>query len=193
MVKRRWAIVPALILVVLARAASAAYQYDVDVPLEKYDITPIYDPVSKRYFAYMPSNPENIPWRSEWEWADKLAKHLVFHGVHGRLAIIDSLEVHEFLLSHFHSAFKYTNGPAWIGLHYLCDQKQLQWSDGRFWKPGDFQAWDTEWNHDQYTCHSGSNDWFAPIAYENPTFRWMAKGRGKGYDFSFVEFPTGQP
>jgi len=189
MVKRRWAILAALIIVVLARAAWAQEQ---DVPIEKYDVKPVYDPVSKRYFAYMLSDPENTPWRNEWEWVDKFAKHLVFHGVHGRLAIIDSLEVHEFLLRNFHSAFKYINGPAWIGLHYLCDEKQLQWSDGRFWKPGDFQAWDIEWSHDQYTCHSGFHD-FAPIAYENPTFRWMAKGRGKGYDWAFVEFPTGSP
>ena len=189
MLRHRLAIVVGLIIAGFARTALAQ-----DVPIESYDVKPVYDPVAKRYFAYMPSNPDHVQWRDGWEWVDKMAKHLVFHGVHGRLAIVDTLEVHEFLLRTFHP--KYTDGPAWFGLHYLCNERQLQWSDGHFWKPGDFQAWDAQWNQDIYFCsgaavHPGT---FAPIAYEPaPNFRWIGKGSGKGYEMAFVEFPTGGP
>jgi hypothetical protein len=150
---------------------------------------PVYDPVSKRYFELVRLG----GFDGTWLLTEKFAEDQFLKGVHGRLAIVDSIEIHEFLLHTFrpnHSQW------AWIGLRYLCRQQQLQWSDGSLWKGGSFQAWDTDWKQDIYFCAGASvdpNDW-APVAYAPPpNFRWIGKGRGKGYEYAFIEFPTGQP
>jgi hypothetical protein len=149
---------------------------------------PVYDPATKRYFALMHISSE--PWSGMWDKVAEAARRQSYNGVHGRLAIVDNIGVHEFLLRTFHpSQYQYI----WIGLRYLCRAKKLEWSDGRIFQPGEFQAWDRKWKQDIYVCsdRNNANDW-APIAY-SPQFRWIAKGSHKGYDWYFIEFPTGHP
>jgi hypothetical protein len=150
---------------------------------------PAYDPVSKRYFELVSLEAAGD---GTWLKTEKFAEDQFFMGVHGRLAIVDSIEIHEFLLRTFRPNYSQW---IWIGLRYLCRQRQLQWSDGSLWKVGSFEAWDTNWKQDIYFCAGTDdpNDW-APVAYApTPNFRWIGKGRGKGYEWAFIEFPTGHP
>jgi hypothetical protein len=179
-----------LILAMLAAMGRAAYaQSWPDAAPGQLIGVPVYDPEAKRYFALMHTEP--CKWGCSWEKVAQQARDQSYKGVHGRLAIVDSIDVHEFLLRTFHpSHYQYI----WIGLRYLCRAKKLEWSDGRIFQRGSFQAWDPKWNQDVYVCHNvryDPNEW-APVAY-SPQFKWIVKGRGKGYDWYFVEFPTGHP
>jgi Lectin C-type domain len=162
--------------------------------------TPIYDPEAKRYFELVNATPPPgtpYPRNEGFDWdgaAADAAKH-TFKGVQGRLAVIDAIEVHEFLLRNFRP-----DSEAWIGLRYWCTRHKLEWSNGQFMDPGAFNAWAEEWNRDMFTCKSGVNatnpnaEQFAPIAYSHvPEFRWIGKGWSKRYLYYFVEFPTGKP
>lgn len=174
------------LLVVLISMTYAAHAQQ---PPDQRIGLPVYDPVSKRYFALMRADPAN--WGTMWGAVARQAERQTYKGVRGRLAIVDSVDVHEFLLRTFHpNQYQYV----WIGLRYLCGPKKLEWSDGRMLQPGSFQAWDPNWKQDIYACNSNPGDrteW-APVAY-SPQFKWIVKGLHKGYDWYFIEFPTGQP
>lgn len=150
---------------------------------------PIYDPVSMRYFALMKADKRftSVEW-SIWREVKKQAESQVFKGVHGRLAVVDSSEVHEFLLRHFPSdPYRY----AWIGLQYHCRKKQLEWSNGQILGRGAFEAWATKWKIDGWACSDTNTPTdYAPVAY-SPQMRWVMVGHSKGFDYYFVEFPTG--
>lgn len=180
MISRCLSVSIVLLTLVLPRAVAAAEPQMVGVP--------VYDPQSKRYFALMRA--DKAAWANRWDKVAQQAQRLTYKGVHGRLAIVDSPQVHQFLLEKFHYKLrKY----AWIGLQYHCRSKQLRWSDGRLYQRGSFQAWDQNWKQDVYFCGNTNdpNDW-APIAY-SVEGTWIGKGRGKGYDWYYIEYPTGKP
>jgi hypothetical protein len=155
-----------------------------------YD-TPIYDPGSKRYFALMwARNPQDIYRGANWAKANTDAKARQFKGVQGRLAVIDTPEVHSFLMQTFHPPCE-----AWIGVRYWCGPRQLEWTTGQYWKPGSFQAWDRAWKQDEYSCKPGDKPEYMPVAYSATAngFRWIGKGPGKEYFAYFIEYPTGKP
>jgi hypothetical protein len=187
---RRW--LPAIVVALLTAASGiACAAAPPEAPPGQLINVPVYDPESKRYFALMHVD-SPIEWDSQWDKVNQHARTQVFKGIRGRLAIVDSLEVHEFLLRTFRPNHYQ---PIWIGLRYLCRSKKLEWSDGRMWQPGSFQFWDSAgWNQDVFTCNSKDdpNDW-APIAYSPEMHGWIAKGRGKGFYWYFIEYPTGQP
>ncbi len=178
-----------LVIAVMIAASQAAWaQSWPDAAPNQVIGVPVYDPGSKRYFALM--HIDSGPYSGVWDNVAQAARRQSYKGVRGRLAIVDSIDVHEFLLRTFRpSHYQYI----WIGLRYLCRAKKLEWSDGRIFQPGSFQAWDRTWKQDIYFCAETNdpNDW-GPVAY-SPQFRWIAKGRHKGYDWYFVEFPTGKP
>jgi len=183
MVKRHICTILALLFMNSARVAAG--QGLPETPLG----VPIYDPDSKRYFALMRSDTRDF--RSMWHTVTQQAQSQSFEGVRGRLAIVDSLEVHEFLLRHFPPQY---GQWVWIGLRYLCQSRQLEWSDGRIFQPGSFQAWAPNWKIDPYFCMDtdrGSKN-YGPVAY-SPDRQWVGVGLHKGYDYYFVEFPTGHP
>ncbi len=174
-----------LLLILMVCAHVAASEGLPQAPLG----VPIYDPVSKRYFALEAADKRftSVEW-SIWTEVKKQAESQVFKGVRGRLAVVDSGEVHEFLLRHFPSnPYRY----AWIGLQYHCRKKQLAWSNGQILERGAFEAWAEKWKIDGWAC-TGTNDPadFAPVAY-SPQMRWVLVGHSKGFDYYFVEFPTG--
>lgn len=160
--------------------------------------TPVYDPVSKKYYALVNVRAPNEPYpRNEgftWELADSDARSRTYRGVQGRLAVVNSIGVHEFLLQNFHSDVE-----AWIGLRYWCKRHKLQWSDGTYLDRGTFSAWDPVWKQDSGACNSDTSlhpknaEQFMPVAYGRFSFRWIGKGWGKRYVEYFIEFPTGHP
>src|SRR6185437_1006304 len=188
----------AFILALLLGSAGVRADYDRPVPgvPDKHGVIydkPIYDPDSKRYFALIwAHDPANNYLPTTWGTAYNQALTREYKGVRGRLAIVDTLEVHSFLERTFHP-----NVDAWIGLRYWCGGKMLQWADGKTWAKGGFQAWDANWKQDVYACNSGDGKGkeYMPIAYSavDQGFRWIGKGWHKGYFAYFVEFPTGEP
>jgi len=151
---------------------------------------PVYNPQAKRYFAFMRAvtEPQSM---TMWDSVEKQAEGQFFKGVRGRLAIVDSIEVHDFLLRNFHpNQYQFV----WIGLRYFCKTKKLEWSDGRVMQPGSFRMWDKPWYRDAYTCSDRNNPKeYAPVAYTAEMHSWIASGRHKGYDWYFIEWPTGKP
>jgi hypothetical protein len=188
MIRYRIALLFALLLAAVARSAVAADEGNVFAG--QLVGIPVYDAESKRYFALM--KPQLEPqYFTMWPEVEKQAEAHSYKGVKGRLAIVDSDEVHEFLLKTFRpNQYQYI----WIGLRYLCRTKQLMWSDGRIAKPGGFQPWNAKWTPDPYTCNDPNRaDDFAPVAYTPFMKSWIALGRNKGYPWYFIEYPTGQP
>ena len=155
------ALLALLLLIAIGRPAGSQSLSSTE-PSEKFLGVPVYDPAAKRYFALMPSAKG-----SDGKWATEHAdaEAHVYKGVRGRLAVVDTLEVHEFLLRHFHMP-----GPTWIGLRYLCRARKLEWSNGTLFKPGSFEAWDKNWKQDVFACSdtNNPNDW-APVAYLQTT------------------------
>jgi hypothetical protein len=151
--------------------------------------TPVYDAVSGRYFALIWAH-KNVYQGVTWETAAAEAKSRSYKGARGGLAVVDTIEVHEFLERTFHPS-----DWIWIGLRYACATRTLLWADGKVWKPG-FSAWDANWKQDIYACSSGDQATdFMPIAYSpvEKGFRWIGKGRHKGYYGYFVEYAVVQP
>lgn len=187
MLGRRFYLFLVLMLVVVAGAARGQQQSP-DPRAGMQGV--VYDPAAKSYFAliYVPRTAKGT---AEWDAALQLARGMAYKGVQGRLAIVDSLETHEFLLQHFRPMH---DQYVWIGLRYLCRARQLETSTGQIVKPGSFQAFDKDWNQDKTAvCKdpNNPNDW-ASIAY-SPQDTWIVKGAHKGYEWFYVEFPTGHP
>lgn len=158
--------------------------------------TPVYDPQAGRYFALISAPPDPGQYQgATWISAGQHARQHNYKGVAGRLAIVDSIEVHEFLLRTFRPQ-SFQN--IWIGLRYMCGLRKAEWSDGTELKPGGFQAWDKRWNQDPTAaCVKSADanvnlrDW-APVAY-SPEHTWIVKGQKKVYQWYFIEYPTGHP
>lgn len=196
MVRRVLGSLLAILLLPLAWLPALACPYERPIPGVAaadgvlYD-TPIYDPDSKRYFALVWAHRADDH-GTNWATAYAAAKERQYKGALGRLAVVDSIEVHDFLLKTFHPPCE-----AWIGLRYWCTARSLEWANGVMVKPGSFQAWDREWRQDVAACASSGvqGKEYMPVAYSKTEggFRWIGKGIHKEYFAYFMEFPTGQP
>ena len=159
--------------------------------------TPVFDPVTKSYFALVDvRDRQESVWHVGYDWleADRDAKRQVYNGRHGRLALVPSLHVHEFLELTFR-----TDTYTWIGLRYMCKTRRLEDSAGRL-VTASFVAWARFWRQDDNICVMNPHDsrWpneFMSVAYSpiNKGFRWIGKGKHKVYAAYFIEFPTGEP
>ena len=158
----------------------------------KYD-PPVYNPHTKSYFQLFRDNTTN------WDSANKLAKTKYHKGVAGRLAHVEDMETHTFLLANL--AIKKERNPVWIGLRYWCRLKMLQWTSDRAYSPSDpehFRIWHTNWSHHgsrvSSACDSSSGPRsYVPVYYRtiNGVTRWQAIGAGKFYVAYIVEYLTG--
>jgi hypothetical protein len=149
--------------------------------------TPIYDPEAKRYFELIDA------FNREWKEVKADAETHQYKGVQGRLAIVDSAEVHNFLLLKFRADKK-----TWIGMEYMCQNRVLIDSTGKRMDGLTFQAWAREWKLDGYACNSGTMAKeleYMPLAYTEVRegFRWTGWGVAKRFDAYFIEYPTGAP
>ena len=153
---------------------------------------PVYHAPSKRYFELIKvtraESKSYIP-EFNWEEADIAARSRVYKGARGRLAAIDSQELHNFI-------FETLQPDQWtfIGLRYFCKVRKLLWSNGKTLERGQFQAWAPEWDQSSGAgCVKGGGeaDWM-PVAYSpsNNGFRWVAKGAKKKYYAYIVEYPV---
>lgn len=157
---------------------------------------PIYNPATKSYFQLF-----NDDLHPSWEGVRAQAESKVFKGVRGRLAVVDTLEKHKFVLQNFH--FNWHEASVWIGLRYWCSVRMLQWEDGLPYSPSDadhFRLWHSRWARsesagsvaDPCGMDASLRQGFAPVYYRNigGVVRWQAVGAGKGFSNFLVEFVT---
>jgi len=167
---------------------------------------PKYNPATKSYFEL------NSPDASDhskkevslsgpigWTKANVLAARRSYNGVRGRLAVVDSLQTHNFLRENFLPQL-----AAWIGLRYWCNFNKLQWVTGKFHKRGKFHRWGPVWNHSAKTpkddpnqksyCERRNNKHYFLVHYWGTQygFFWNANGRHKEINALSIEYPTGK-
>ena len=174
--------------------------------------TPVYNPDTKSYFElYTPADQTYIEeggniYGLSWTVAKTMAQKLTYKGVRGRLAVVNTREIHNFLKEKFHPT-----KPAWIGLRYWCKFKKLQWVTGEaFDRKKDFSAWGPMWDQnttrnyvrlgqqsqaaDCSAMFSGTLNYLGVHYWSmDEGFEWNANGYAKHFDALFVEFPTGKP
>ena len=159
--------------------------------------TIVYDEKSGSYFELIRAGP-NDSLRGpnnraiSWENARKKASARVYKGVRGRLAVVKSREVNDFLAKTFDPEHE-----AWIGLRYMCHERVLQWVTGDLHPRSAYSRWARPWNRvgstvGQYkvpTCNKTFRYW--PVHYwsRRRGFRWNAHGQFKEMRSYFVEYP----
>lgn len=155
---------------------------------------PVYNASSKSYFQLFADN-ENP---GNWEAARARAAMKSYKGVRGRLAVVDTAQLHDFVLRTFDLTKR--NTSVWIGLRYWCQPHLLQWETGRAFSPSDpghFEIWHSKWSRsDESACglSKSTKVGFAPVYYRTigSVTRWQAVGAAKYFTYYLVEFPTGK-
>ena len=156
----------------------------------------VYDPVSKSYFqlhTFTISETKDPRRVGSWTTAQLLASSLSFKGVPGRLAIVRTPEVHDFLLRNFPG---FRSDDAWIGMKVNCKSMKAYWSDGTPVDEQQFTAWDLgHWYRTDINCMTNQALGWMPVYYKPPRdgFRWQAAGPAKAFRHMFIEYPTGKP
>lgn len=124
-----------------------------------------------------------------WSKANLNSASYSHQGRKGRLAIIDSPELQEWLLTRF----DFADGPhegIWIGLRYWCSTNMLTTSDGRIYDRKTFVYWDTPWNrNDGIACGKTPNLEYMGIYIARASLRWKATGDKKAYTDYLIEYP----
>jgi hypothetical protein len=117
-----------------------------------------------------------------------IALGLTHKGARGRLAKVDSKELHAFLRERLSPQQR---SKAWIGLRYYCNYHVSMWNDGTRLNRTDFQIWSPHWAAGTYAQCVGA-DGFYPAYYLGPEegFMWALTGSKKHYNEMYVEFPT---
>ena len=160
---------------------------------------PVYFPHTQSYFELVPyktddGRVDNI-YGKAWYHSNDNARRRAFHGVPGRLAVVRDEQTRVFLKDTFRS-----ERPTWFGLRYWCNERRLEWVDGKNQGKTDYQVWAANWdlfNFRQKGHCEGHNAslqflgaFFTPVT---EGFRWATHGSNKYYPRYFVEYPTGKP
>jgi hypothetical protein len=133
--------------------------------------------------------------RRSWAQSVRLAAQREYKGRQGRLAVVKSKEVNDFLRDTFQSEDR-----AWIGLRYWCRHRKLQWVTGELLRPTDYQNWGSRWsvggnNPGGKTiegCSARSPSPYRAVHYWSLKhgFTWNAHVGNKHSPFFFVEYPA---
>jgi hypothetical protein len=177
---RLFAILVVLLLLCLRTGAAWAASGPGDAP--------VYNPATKSYFQMLKNT------GGTWPAAFDQARSLVFKGVLGRLAVIDSAETHEFVMRNFD-----VSDPMWIGLRYWCEFRMLEWVGLRPFSPSDpdrFRAWHPQWQRGEKVCAQNARGpgayavvYYQPVGGQSAL--WQVVSNGKGFERLLVEYPTG--
>lgn len=160
---------------------------------------PIYDPETKSYFelvrvtqAQQESFKVGMVPEASWDKAAKFAAGRVFKGAKGRLAIVNTQEAHEFIMTNLRP-----NSYAFIGLRYFCKDRQLRWINDQVHPANGFKAWAANWDQGdlKYCLESPRGRQWMGVVYTgvHEGFRWVARGALKNWNLYIVEYPTGHP
>jgi hypothetical protein len=121
----------------------------------------------------------------------------MYKGRRGRLAVVDSPELHAFLQNTFRPS-----DIVWIGLRYWCEYNRGIWSSGKIYKLTGYSNWASPWNIDgpyRYAHPDGSTPknthcakghaWGVHYWPVKDGFQWNANGWNKHSVLFFVEYP----
>ncbi|MDH3944919.1 MAG: C-type lectin domain-containing protein [Anaerolineae bacterium] len=161
--------------------------------------TPVYNPETKSYFELVRvAVGSSIRWaegaEATWATSQRLASTRTHKNVRGRLAVVKTKQVNDFLRDTFKP-----DHAAWIGLRYYCHFNKLQWVTGETHPHSAYSNWDRVWNHAGgrdsglgSTKCGKSADHYWPVHYwsDKGGFRWNANGPVKEWYSFFVEYPT---
>lgn len=159
--------------------------------------TPAYNPHTKSYFVLVKveandtdSNIGGSEYGNFWSTAEEHAQEHVFKGVHGRLAVVRDLDTTIWVETTLRPP-----DEVWFGLRYLCKKRQLQWTDGSYFRSGEFQLWPVHWWQSEGTVCADPNQQELPVElYKDATgVHWAVRGKFKTFSYYIVEYPTGQP
>ena len=130
----------------------------------------------------------------------RLASKRTYKDRRGRLAIVDSKEVNDFLRDTFKPSTL-----TWIGLRYWCGRGRLERSDGSVQKLSQYSNWATPWNTSgsdriqvvdgkprpplRLTCYDKTQAWGVHYWSLADGFQWNANGWLKHGWLMFVEYP----
>ncbi len=147
--------------------------------------TPVYNEETGSYFA-LGKLPRG---QGQHNWAAIIRsiqpKH--YNGRRGRLAVLKSKSVQNFILDNFDLPLQ-----TWIGLRYWCKYSKLQWVDGTVLKNKDFQPWNRPWYRSKKVTCSTQNIEYMPVYLlrsSKTRVNWQASGPKKGFYFYLVEYP----
>ncbi len=149
--------------------------------------TPVYNEQTKSYFSlkrfHVTYGGKN------WSAANKAARRSYYKGVSGRLAVVKSREVEDFLIKTFRPP-----SPSWIGLRFFCKFRKLVWLTGETHPLIAYSNWHAKWYRTRVNCDQTANISWMPV-YLTPNLtgpRWQAPGPAKYMMYYFVEYPTGK-
>ncbi len=152
---------------------------------------PVYDKQNGSYYEMVGFQGDG---EGTWGEAVQAVDGRTYKGRKGRMAVVKDRATNNFLLRNF--GYKMAS-EAWFGLAYHCDSRQLIWSDGTIFKPGDFANWNNQWYRSfDETCDFGSIEFvdrrLMPVYYmtTNHGFTWQATGEEKVFSNIFVEYPA---
>lgn len=128
-------------------------------------------------------------------WADANAKAsmMQYQGRRGRLAIIDSPMLYDWLSKQLNLSGLPHGGNTWFGLKYWCGFRQMTWSSGKQHPFSSFSAWDTPWHWgDIDNCNIESIEYMGTYI-DGSSLRWKAVGEKKAFPYFLVEYPAPDP
>jgi hypothetical protein len=144
---------------------------------------PVYNGATKSYFQLV-----TVPARrvARWNRARARARQMVFNGVRGRLAVVDSAEIMAFVRDNFEVA-----EPTWVGARFFCGPRKLLWENAKIQDRGDYARWHRRWASSARQC---SKVRYMPLflTAEREGFYWRASEPRQGLRYALVEFATGK-
>ncbi len=126
-----------------------------------------------------------------WEEARLHAAKRQYKGRQGRLAVIDSPDLQQWILTTFNLQQYSFGGRTWIGLRYWCRYRQLTLANSEAYPASAFTAWDQPWaRQDGINCTVNAKLPYMGVYIEGMTGRWRAVGYKKRWPYYLVEFPV---
>ncbi len=144
---------------------------------------PVYNGATKSYFQLVTVPADRT---AMWHSARARARGMVFNGVRGRLAVVDSAEIMVFVRDNFE-----VTGATWVGARFICKPRKLLWENAKIQDRGDYARWHQRWATSARQCPKVR---YMPLflTAERAGFYWRASEPRQGLKYALVEFATGK-
>lgn len=153
---------------------------------------PVYNPDTESYYQ-MVQETKVSKGGPTWAQAQERAESWQYKGRQGRLAIIDSPQLYDWIRTEFilnnkrpHKGVGYSH--TWIGLRYWCSVRELIWVDGSEHPHDSYAPWNTPWHHGGFTCTTNDLTYMG-VFLSGETDLWLAVGSKKRWRSYVVEYP----
>jgi len=127
-----------------------------------------------------------------WDAAAEQARKLRHEGRRGRLAVVDSRALQDWLLERWEPGVLGWGGNIWIGLRYWCDYRRMTWSDGTEHPFSAFAVWDRPWyatRSGEEGCSRRGESWLGVFIAGGSSRQWRAASQDIAVAHYIVEYP----